>query len=79
MNNSRQQRVWDVIEIAFWSITATILCVCIWALINEPMSKDVYISNMTGECVKVISYDSGEPTVEICDDLPKQYNLIRVY
>ena len=34
---------------------------------------DVYFSNATGTCVKVVSFDENEYT---CDDIPEKFNTV---
>lgn len=39
---------------------------------------DVYMSNSTGECVRVVEYGTGAPEVKDCSELPSKYNLVWV-
>lgn len=37
---------------------------------------DVYVSNSTGECVRIIEYNTGVPEIKDCSELPSKYNLV---
>jgi hypothetical protein len=45
-------------------------------LINSITIPDVYVSNSTEECVKVINYDSNDNYS--CDNLPSKYHKVWV-
>ena len=62
--------------------TLSILIVCgliiglAWAMTSVAQMPDVYVSNSTGECVKVINYD--ERFDYTCENLPEKYNRVWV-
>jgi len=65
-------------QVTIWGTIIVVLLVAVVSSLVEPMTKDVYISNTTGNCVKVINYAGETPKVEICGDLPRRYNVVRV-